>query len=142
MPQFKWNELDFLDCFGVEPSVEDYGVLHSYEILREGLRLLVTVGQLESLIYVSLFRGNCDDAVFAFVLYARGAARFINDQRGRFLGIEDCIVAPSRFWCNRVGDVFGSGDVFDREHFPYSVTATIAVDPDIRIALVDYKSRT
>ena len=37
MPQLEWNELDFLDCFAVDPAVEDYAVSHSYELEREGL---------------------------------------------------------------------------------------------------------
>jgi hypothetical protein len=43
MPQLNWNELDFLDCFEVEPSVGDYAVSHNYELQRDGLRLLFMV---------------------------------------------------------------------------------------------------
>ncbi len=136
MPQLEWNELDFLDCFAVEPAVEDYGVSHSYELEREGLRLLVTVWQLESVIQTSVFRSNSDDAMFTFAAYVRGATRYINDKRGRYMEIEDCIIAPSRFWYNQ------AGDVFDRKRFPFSVTVTIAVDPEIRIAFVNYEPRT
>ncbi len=50
--------------------------------------------------------------------------------------MEDCVVAPNRFWYNQ------AGDIFDRERFPSSVTVTVAVDPDTRIAFVNYESRT
>ena len=136
MPQLEWNELDFLDFFAVEPTVEDHAISHDYQIERDGLRLLFTVWQLESVIQASLFRDESDDALFTFAAYARGEARFINDKRGRYLEIEDCIVAPNRFWYNQ------AGDVFDRARFPSSVTVTLSVDPDIRIAFVNYEPRT
>ncbi len=75
MPQLDWNELDFLDCFAVEPTVEDDAVSHDYEVERAGLRLLFTVWQLESVIQASLFRGESDDALFTFAAYVRGEVR-------------------------------------------------------------------
>ncbi len=135
MPQLEWNELDFLDFFAVEPTVEDYAVSHAYELERHGLRLLLTVWQLESVIQASLFRDESDDALFTFAAYVRGAARFINDKRGRYVEFEDCIIAPNRFW------YIQAGDALDRERFPNSVTVTLAVDPDIRIAFVNYERR-
>src|SRR5687767_12024041 len=108
MPQLKWNDVDFLEFFAVEPTV-DYDVAHHYEIERAGLRLLFTVWQLESVIQASLFRDQADDALFTVCAYVRGEARFINDKRGRYLEIEDCIVAPSRF------SYIQSVDFFNRE---------------------------
>ncbi len=58
MPQLRWNDTDVLDFFAVEPTVEDYGVSHNYEIERDGMRLLFTLWQLESVIQASLFRGK------------------------------------------------------------------------------------
>ena len=136
MPQLAWNELDFLDFFALEPIVEDYAMSHSYELEREGLRLLFTLWQLESVIQASLFRGKNEDALFTFAAYVRGEARFINDERGKYVDFEDCIVAPSRFWYHQ------AGDPFDREHFPIAVTVRLTIDPDIRIAFVDYEPRT
>ena len=40
MPQLRWNDIDFLDFFAVEPTVEDFGVSYNYELERDGLRLL------------------------------------------------------------------------------------------------------
>lgn len=136
MPQLQWNELDFLDCFGVEPTAEEYAVSHNYEIARDGLRLLLTVWQLESVIQASVFRDKSDDALFTFAAYVRGEARFINDKRGRYIEVDDCVIAPNRFWYNQ------AGDVFDQERFPCSVTVIIAVDPDIHIAFVNHEPRT
>jgi hypothetical protein len=136
MPQLAWNETEFLDFFSVEPTVEEYAVSHSYEIERNGLRLLFTVWQLESVIQASLFRDNVDEPLFAFAAYVRGEARFINDKRGRFLAFEDTVIAPNRFW------YFQSGDLFDRKRFPISLTVTMTIDPDIRIEFVNFEPRT
>jgi hypothetical protein len=136
MPQFEWNDVDFLDFFAVEPTVEDYDVSHNYEIERNGLRLLLTVWQHESVIQASVFRDDADAALFTFAAYVRTATRFVNDKRGRYLEIADCIIAPNRFW------YIESGDPFDRKRFPIAVTVTVAIDPDIRIAFVNFQPHT
>lgn len=136
MPQLEWNEIDFLDFFAVEPTAEDDAGSHNYEVERNGVRLLFTVWQHESVIQASVFRGDADAALFTFAAYVRDRARFINDKRGRYLEIADCIIAPNRFW------YIESGDPFDRERCPVAVTVTVAIDPDIRIALVNCEPRT
>ena len=136
MPQLQWNEVDFLDFFAVEPAVEDYALSHEYELERDGLRLLFTVWEHESAIQASVFRQQQQHALFTFAAYVRGETRCINDERGRYIEFENCIIAPDRFWYNE------AGDVFDRQRFPFSVTVRLAVDPDIRIALVNYEPRT
>lgn len=136
MPQLRWNDTDFLDFFAVEPTVEDYGVSHNYEIERDGMRLLFTLWQLESVIQASLFRGKSDNALFTFAAYVRGEVRFINDVRGRYIDFENCIIAPRRFWYIQVGNPF------DQQRFPISVTIRLETDPDLRIAFADYKCRT
>jgi hypothetical protein len=136
MPQLRWNDTDFLDFFAVEPTIEDYAVSHNYELERDGLRLLFTVWQLESVIQASLFRGKAETALFTFAAYVRGEARFINDRMGRYIDFEDCIIAPNRFW------YIQAGNPFDQQQFPISVTIRLAIDPDIRIGFVNYESRT
>lgn len=108
----------------------------NYDIERNGLRLLFTVWQHERVIQVSVFRSDCDDALFTFAAYVRSGARLINDKRGRYLEIADCIIAPNRFW------YVESGDPFDGQRFPIAVTVTVAIDPDIRIAFVNCEPRT
>jgi hypothetical protein len=136
MPQLRWNDIDFLDFFAVEPTVEDYAVSHNYDLERDGLRLLLTLWHLESVIQASLFRGKAEAALFTFAAYVRGEARLIDDQRGRYIDFEDCIVAPSRFW------YIHAGNPFDQHRFPVSVTIRLAIEPDIRIAFVNYETRT
>lgn len=136
MPQLEWNEFDFLDCFAVEPIAADYATSFNYEVERDGLRLLFTVWPHESVIQASLFRTDSETALNTWAAYVRGVARLVDDQRGRYLEFEDCIIAPDRFW------YIQSGDVFNRDRFPHSVTVTVAVDPDIRVAFINYESRT
>lgn len=136
MPELEWNDVDFLDFFAVEPTAEEFDVSHSYEVQRNGLRLLLTVWQYESVVQASVFQGDAESAVFTFAAYVRGAARLIDDQRGRYLEIADCIIAPSRFW------YLDSGDPFDRERFPIAVTVTVAIEPTIQIAFVNRNNRT
>src|SRR5262245_62100312 len=81
----------FPRAFAVEPTVGDYAVSHNYELERDGLRLLFTLWQLESVIQASLFRVQDETAMFTFAAYVRGEARFINDRRGRYIDFEDCI---------------------------------------------------
>lgn len=136
MPQLKWNQLDFLECFSVAPIVEDYATSYNYEAERNGLRLLFTVWEMESVIQASLFRLSSEKALSTWAAYVRGEVRLIDDDRGRYLEFEDCIVAPNRFW------YLEAGDVFDKSRFPFSVTITVAIDPDFHIAFVNYRSRT
>ena len=136
MPQIQWNDVDFLDFFAVEPTVEDGAISYNYEIERNSLRLLLTVWQYESVIQWSIFLNYADDALVTFAVYVRGEARFINDTRGRFLEISECIIVPNRFW------YINCGYLFDRERFPLAVTVTLAIDPDIRIAFVNVQPRT
>lgn len=136
MPQLEWNEIDLLDYFEVEPTVLDEVVSHSYEVERNGLRLLLTVWQLESVVQVTLFRSESEAEIFTFAAYARGPVRRIDDQRGKFIEIGDCIIAPNRFWYIEAGDVFNKGK------YPASITIEIEVRPEIRIAFVPDQSLT
>jgi hypothetical protein len=137
MPQLRWNDTDFLAFFAVVPTSDEIAISHNYELQRLGLRLLFTVWQLESVIQASVFRDATDAAVFTFAAYVRGEARPIDDQRGRFIEFEDCIVAPDRFW-----RIHADANPFDQERFPISINIRLAIDPDIQIAFMDYKSRT
>jgi hypothetical protein len=136
MRQLDWNEFDFLEFFEVEPIVLDEIVSHSYEAHRNGLRLLLTVWQLESVIQATLFQEGSEAGLFSFAVYVRGAAIYVDDERGQYLEITDCIVAPNRFWHVQ------AGDPFDRERFPFSVTVKFEVQPNIRIEFVEYRSTT
>jgi len=130
MPQLKWEPVDVLECFAVAPIVEDYEVAHTYEVHRDGLRLLFKIEQLECLIQASLFRDEGQSPIISFRAYVRGEVRYINDKRGTYLEFQDSILAvDAPLWYLEAG-----GDVWDPAEFrPFSQNIRVAVDPDIRI---------
>ncbi len=136
MPQLEWDNTDFLEFFATEPVIEEYGVWHNYEIERDGLKLLLTIWQLDSVIQASLYRGKSEVALVTFAAYVRGSARFINDDRGRYINFEDCIIVPGRFWYIQAGDAFAQGG------FPPAITIRLSIDPDVAIVFTDYECRT
>jgi hypothetical protein len=60
----KWSEPDLVEFFGVAPSVSDDAHSHSFEFHRDGLRLLVTLFDVEGAIYVSIFRDGLPEPLF------------------------------------------------------------------------------
>jgi hypothetical protein len=131
MPQLAWNDLDFLECLGVEPEVLDYLVSHNYTLVRNGLRLLITVWQFESVIQFSMFRESAEVPFCSFACFVRGRVRHVDDQRGDFLEMQDCIIGPNRFW------YMSAGDPFDPKRFPVGVNLQVSVVPDIQINIVE-----
>lgn len=134
MPQLDWDELDFLDYLEVAPVVDEDSASHSYELLQNDLRLILTVWQYESVVQLSLFRDATDATIFSFACYVRKNARYVNDKRGRYLELVDCVIAPTRFW------YLQAGDVFDHNRFPHGLTVQVEARPDIRILLEPSRS--
>lgn len=62
---FTWNEADLTEFFGVLATFHDDAHSHSFEVSRDGLRLLVTLFDLEGAVYVSLYRDGQDQPLFA-----------------------------------------------------------------------------
>lgn len=54
----KWDSTDLLECLEVEPSVDKDGVEHAYEVVRNGLKLLISIFQYDGDVYFSLMREN------------------------------------------------------------------------------------
>ncbi|MBX9666037.1 MAG: hypothetical protein K2X93_00405 [Candidatus Obscuribacterales bacterium] len=129
MPKLNWCELDFLECLEADPIVDDYGTSHYYELEQGDLRIQVTVWQYESVIQLSLLRASTNVTIFGFASFVRGNVRYINDKRGKYLEVYDCILAPSRFWYQ------DAGDLFDHKKFTHGLTIRLEVEPEIRIML-------
>jgi hypothetical protein len=53
---FKWDPTDMTEFFGAVATRLEDGDAHSFEVSRDGLRLLVTLFEFEGAVYVSLFR--------------------------------------------------------------------------------------
>ena len=60
----KWSEPDLTDFFGVAASHDDTPHSHSFEVRRDGLRLLVTIFDLEHIVFVSLFLDGLSEPLF------------------------------------------------------------------------------
>jgi hypothetical protein len=62
---FKWSEPDLTEFFGVVAKLHDGDAFeHSFEVARDGLRLLVTLFELENAVYVSIFRDGLSEPLF------------------------------------------------------------------------------
>ena len=135
MQSLAWDETDFLDCLAVQPALDEGSEAHSYEVERDGLRLLITVWDYSSLISISLFRLTSTTPLVDWKLYVRGEVRLNRDKRGKRLVFEDCILTADP-WRISIDEVCS------RENAPHSVIVSLAVDPDIRIECAGFESRT
>ena len=61
---FKWDETDLTGFFGVVATFHDDAHSHEFELSRDGLRLLVTLFDLEGAVYVSIFRDGLAEPLF------------------------------------------------------------------------------
>ena len=127
MPELKWDEQDFLECLGVVPEVEEYETAYSYTVKSNGLTLLITVWQYESLIQLSLFREGQEKPITSFALVVRGPVEHRNEKWGEYLLLRSCVVVSSRFY------YMNSGDVFEGDKYPHGLDVEIAAYPDLRI---------
>ena len=59
-----WSESDLTAFFGVEPSFHDDAHSHAFELCRDGLRLLVTLFDIEGAVYVSIYRDGWSEPLF------------------------------------------------------------------------------
>jgi len=60
----KWSETDLTEFFGVVATFHDDAHSHSFEVSRDGLRLLITLFDLEGAVYVSIFRDGLAKPLF------------------------------------------------------------------------------
>ena len=61
----KWSETDLTEFFGVLPTFDDDALSHSFEVSRDGLRLLITIFELEHAVCVSIFRDGLPEPVMS-----------------------------------------------------------------------------
>jgi hypothetical protein len=120
MQRFVWNETDFIECLSVFPTVEECGVAHHFDLNRNGLRLLLSVYQLEAVVWISLYREGSNQPLFRVVLEDSPGVRLVRNRNG-----QDYIeFAPAK--------VFGGR--YDGETvIPMGIR--LSVDPDFNIQL-------
>lgn len=127
MPELNWNETDFMECLEVVPEIESYKVKHVYKVTKDGLALVVIVRQFESVVQLSLRQREVDTLLIEFSLFVRESTRYIKDKRSEYLEFQDCIVLPSRFSYQDVGNMF------DKANFKHGLTVQLAIKPHIQI---------
>lgn len=62
-----WNQTEFIEFFGAIPTFYDDAHSYGVELSRDGLRLLLTLFDLEGAVYVSIYRDGIPDALIDVV---------------------------------------------------------------------------
>lgn len=117
MPEFVWNEYEFIECLGVMPEVDEYSVSHTFKVERDGLRLELNVSQYDGDVYLYLYREGVGPPVFKMWLVDCEGVRYVRDKGGDFLEF-----APAKSFGSR----------YD-ERSPASFGFRVSVDPHIRV---------
>ncbi|HEV2800753.1 MAG TPA: hypothetical protein VGW12_09665 [Pyrinomonadaceae bacterium] len=120
MPEFVWNEYEFIECLGVVPTVEKYESGHHFKIERDGLRLELSVFQYDGDVHLDLYREGTDAPLFKMRLLDCAGARYVSDRNGR----EVLEVAPAKSFGSRYDG-----------HTPLAYGVRLAVTPHISIEL-------
>jgi hypothetical protein len=119
MPEFVWNQYEFIECLGVLPAVEEYETHHSFAVEKDGLKLHLSVFQYAGDVYIDLYREGIETPAFSVRLLECEGARYVSDKGGEYLEF-----APAKCFGSRYD---GVGPI------PYGIR--VAVNPHIRIEL-------
>jgi hypothetical protein len=63
----RWNQTEWIEFFGVVPTFYDDAHSYGVELSKDGLRVLLTLFDLEGAIYVSIYRDGVPDAIIDIV---------------------------------------------------------------------------
>jgi hypothetical protein len=77
----KWCESDLIEFFEVVGTFHEDEHSHSFEVSRDGLRLLVTLFELEGAVYVSIFRDGLPEPLFTVCRELCTHVQIVTDQR-------------------------------------------------------------
>jgi hypothetical protein len=83
MTRFVWDETDFIECLSVIPEVEDVGSAYHFVVRRDGLRLVLSVYQLDAEVWISLYREESKQPLFRVVLEDSPGARLVRNRNGQ-----------------------------------------------------------
>jgi hypothetical protein len=126
MSNLKWDETDFLICFGVIPKIEDYETSFFYTVERSGLVLLITVIPCESIIELQLQRKGSSKSLLCLSLLVGGIVEYKCEKWGKYLKLPACQIVTSRYYYIYKRD----SESIDRNNL---LDIEISVDPDIQI---------
>lgn len=82
MANFIWNETDFIECLSVIPTFEEWGMAHHFVVHRNGLRLALSVSELEAEVLISLYREESNQPLFTVSLKNSPGARLVRNRKG------------------------------------------------------------
>jgi hypothetical protein len=124
-PLMHWNLTEFLQCLGVEPRSSGRHVW-TFEVHRDGLRLLVTIHDYPGNVHISLFReGGTTPLIDLEMAGCRGVLYAVRDD------VECLEFAPSR--------LYDASSRFDSQYLiDYGVR--LSVRPDISIRFFEASS--
>ena len=83
----RFEESEFLDFFGVDGPLDEDACSYTYELERDGLRLVVTVFPLDGGVYTSLYRDGVADAIVSSRLEGCTHVRVVARNDARFMEI-------------------------------------------------------
>jgi hypothetical protein len=67
--------------------------------------------------------------IIDFATFVRGSIEYKKYKKADYLELQDCVIAPTRFYYQEVGDIF------DRAKWTYGLSIGVAIKPQIRISL-------
>ena len=132
MPQLKWNEYDFIECLGVLPQTDEYFCSHSFVVIKDNLKLELTLWQYESLVAISLSQGNRQDAFLTLYFIVRENIKFLNEKNSSVLKFCDCIFVENRFWLSSEDNKI---DYFDESKIPTKTNLLLSIYPKLEFKI-------
>ena len=92
-----WDELEFVECLEVVPTVEEYEVSHHFCVQEDGLTLKLTVFQYDGDVYISVYKDGVEIPILDVKLLACSGVRRVNDKRGDYLEFAPAKAFGSRY---------------------------------------------
>ena len=132
MPELKWNECDFIECLGVLPQTDEYFCSHSFVVIKDNLKLELTLWQYESLVSISLSKENRQAAFLTLYFIVREAVKFLNEKGFSALKFCDCVFVESRFWMNSEEYKI---DFFDKNKVPTETNLLLSTYPKLEFKI-------
>ncbi len=130
MPYLKWDEAEFIECLEVVPEIDEFEVCYTYNVLKSGIRLILQVWQLESMMNISLLNESNSNLITSYAIKVRGKIELRKNCGLEYLLLTNCLIIPSRFSYLELGGV----DHLEQGDIGYNIQ--LSVNPDINIALL------
>ena len=114
-----WDEVEFIECLEVVPTVGEYDVSHHFLVRKDGLSLELTVFQYDGDVLISVYKDGIELPILDMKITDCSGVRRVNDKRREYLEF-----APSKCFGSRYDG---------RSVIPFGVRLT--VKPSISVKL-------